>query len=166
MAARARRRRGLGLATGLAIVDALPVGVVADDAFYVILARALATGQGYHVLNVPGHPAGTHFPPGYPALLALLSFVAPAFPASVAAFKAFNAVFLAASAVLVARLLRMRLDMGAGWCRRGRRGDGGERAAADPEQPGAVGAVLPRLRARRCSSRSSGSSTSRRRPGA
>ncbi|HEX7978115.1 MAG TPA: hypothetical protein VF461_05895 [Gemmatimonadaceae bacterium] len=107
---------GLGLATGLAIVDALPVGVVADDAFYVILARALATGQGYHVLNVPGHPAGTHFPPGYPALLALLSFVAPAFPASVAVFKAFNALFLAASAVLVARLLRKRLEMGAGWC--------------------------------------------------
>jgi len=106
---------GLGLATGLAIVDALPVGVVADDAFYVILARSLASGQGYHVLNVPGHPAGTHFPPGYPALLALLSFVAPAFPASVAAFKAFNAVFLAASAVLVARLLRKRLEMGAGW---------------------------------------------------
>lgn len=106
----------IGLATGLAIVDALPVGVVADDAFYVILARALATGQGYHILNVPGQPAGTHFPPGYPALLALLSFVAPAFPGSVAAFKALNAVFLAASAVLVARLLRIRLDMGAGWC--------------------------------------------------
>jgi len=106
---------GLALATGLAIVDALPAGVVADDAFYVILARALATGQGYHVLNVPGHPAGTHFPPGYPALLALLSFVAPAFPASVAVFKAVNALFLAASAVLVARLLHRRLDMGAGW---------------------------------------------------
>jgi hypothetical protein len=106
---------GLGLATGLAIVDALPVGVVADDAFYVILARSLATGQGYHALNLPGHPAGTHFPPGYPALLALLSFVAPAFPASVAVFKAFNAVFLAAAAVLVARLLHRRLGMGGGW---------------------------------------------------
>jgi hypothetical protein len=106
---------GLGLAAGLAIVDALPVGVVADDAFYVILARSLATGQGYHALNLPGHPAGTHFPPGYPALLALLSFVAPAFPGSVAAFKAFNALFLAASAVLVALLLRRRLAMGAGW---------------------------------------------------
>jgi len=82
---------GLGLATGLAIVDALPVGVVADDAFYVILARSLATGQGYHALNLPGHPAGTHFPPGYPALLALLSLVAPAFPGNIAVFKAFNA---------------------------------------------------------------------------
>jgi hypothetical protein len=107
---------GIALAAGLAVVDALPVGVVADDAFYVILARALATGQGYRYLNVPGHPPGTHFPPGYPALLALVSFVAPAFPASVVAFKALNALFLAGTSVLVARLLRHRLGAGVAWC--------------------------------------------------
>ena len=105
----------LAVAVGLAIVDALPVGVVADDSFYVILARALASGEGYRYLNVPGHPAGTHFPPGYPALLALLSFVVPAFPASVVAFKALNAVFLAIASVCVARLLRVRVGLGAGW---------------------------------------------------
>jgi hypothetical protein len=105
----------LALAVGLAIVDALPVGVVADDSFYVILARALASGEGYRYLNVPGHPAATHFPPGYPALLALLSFVAPAFPASVVAFKALNAAFLAAASVLVARLLRTRVGLSTGW---------------------------------------------------
>ena len=107
---------GVALAVGLAIVDALPAGVVADDAFYVILARALASGEGYRYLNVPGHPAGTHFPPGYPALLALVSFVAPAFPASVVAFKALNAAFLAAAAVLVARLLRTRAGLPPAWC--------------------------------------------------
>lgn len=105
----------LALAVGLSIVDGLPVGVVADDSFYVILARALASGEGYRYLNVPGHPAGTHFPPGYPALLALVSFVAPAFPASIVAFKALNAAFLAAAAVLVARLLRTRLGLSAAW---------------------------------------------------
>ncbi|HTK49394.1 MAG TPA: hypothetical protein VL328_15555 [Gemmatimonadaceae bacterium] len=105
----------LGLAAGVAVVDALPVGVVADDAFYVILARSIATGQGYRALNVPGLPAGTHFPPGYPALLALVSFVAPAFPASVAAFKALNALFLAATAVLATRLLRRRVGAGPWW---------------------------------------------------
>ncbi|HEU4721855.1 MAG TPA: hypothetical protein VFS59_10875 [Gemmatimonadaceae bacterium] len=106
----------LALAVGIAIVDALPAGVVADDAFYVILARALASGEGYRYLNVPGHPAGTHFPPGYPALLALVSFVVPAFPASVVAFKALNAAFLAAASVLVARLLRDRLELSPLWC--------------------------------------------------
>jgi hypothetical protein len=105
----------LALAAGIAIVDALPVGVVADDSFYVILARALASGEGYRYLNVPGHPAGTHFPPGYPALLALLSFVLPAFPASVVAFKLLNAVFLAVASVCVARLLRSRAGLGAAW---------------------------------------------------
>ena len=107
---------GLALAVGLAIVDALPAGVVADDAFYVILARALASGEGYRYLNVPGHPPGTHFPPAYPALLALVSFVAPAFPASVVAFKALNAAFLAAASVQVARLLRSRTGLSAAWC--------------------------------------------------
>ncbi len=76
---------GLAIAVGLAVVDALPVGVVADDSFYVILARALASGEGYRYLNVPGHPAATHFPPGYPALLSLLSLVVP-FPASIIVF--------------------------------------------------------------------------------
>ncbi|MFL5620090.1 MAG: hypothetical protein ACJ79A_17060 [Gemmatimonadaceae bacterium] len=105
----------LAFAAGIAIVDALPVGVVADDSFYVILARALASGQGYRYLNVPGHPAATHFPPGYPALLAILSFVMPAFPASVVGFKMFNAVFLAVASICVARLLRSRAGLGAAW---------------------------------------------------
>lgn len=106
---------GVALACGLAVVDGLPVGVVADDSMYVILARSLATGQGYRFLNIPGLPAGTHFPPGYPALLALVSFVAPSFPDSVVVFKALNAAFLAVASVGVALLLRRRLDVGAGW---------------------------------------------------
>ena len=105
----------LALVAGLAVVDGLPVGVVADDSMYVILARSLATGQGFRFLNVPGLPNGTHFPPGYPAVLALVSFVAPAFPDSVVVFKALNALFLAAAAVCVALLLRRRLGLGAGW---------------------------------------------------
>lgn len=90
------------LAIGLAIIDALPVGVALDDAMYVILAKALATGQGYRWLNLPGAPAATHFPPGYPALLAVIWRVFPSFPANVLAFKAVNALLLAlAGAALV-----------------------------------------------------------------
>lgn len=105
-------RRGLLLVTavaliaGLAVVDARPVGVMYDDAMYVMLARSLATGQGYRVLNVPGHPAATHFPPGYPAVLAAVSWLAPEFPASVAVFKALNAIFLGIAALLVTVLAR------------------------------------------------------------
>lgn len=104
----------VGLAAGLAVVDARPVGVVHDDAMYVILARALASGEGYRFLNLPGAPAATHFPPGYPALLAVVSLFAPAFPANVVVFKALNAIFLAASAMLVACFARSRA-VGSRW---------------------------------------------------
>jgi hypothetical protein len=104
----------LGLAIGIAILDATPVGVATDDAMYVILAKALATGQGYRFLNLPGAPAATHFPPGYPALLALLWKLAPDFPANVMLFKSVNAVCLALIAVAVARFARVRL-LPAGW---------------------------------------------------
>jgi hypothetical protein len=99
----------LALAAGVAVIDGLPVGVVHDDAMYVILARSLASGEGYRFLNLPGAPAATHFPPGYPAVLAAVSFVAPAFPASVVVFKVLNALFLAVAAVLVARFARARV---------------------------------------------------------
>lgn len=98
------------LAVGVAVIDELAVGVVKDDGMYVVLARALASGQGYRYLNLPGTPAATHFPPGYPALLAVLSLFVPRFPANLLAFKLMNAALLAAGAVLVARLLRERID--------------------------------------------------------
>ena len=103
----------LALITGIAIVDALRVGVFHDDAMYVILARSIASGQGYRYLNLPGAPAATQHPPGYPALLALVSWFAPAFPANVTVFKILNAILGAASAVLVTMFARSRaLDPG------------------------------------------------------
>lgn len=94
------------LGIGLAIIDALPVGVFYDDAMYVILAKSLATGHGYRWLNLPGTPPATHFPPGYPALLATIWRAFPSFPANVLAFKVANALLLALASggmVLLAR---------------------------------------------------------------
>ncbi len=42
-----------------------------DNAVYLILARAIATGRGYVNLHLPGTPPHTDYPPGFPALLAL-----------------------------------------------------------------------------------------------
>jgi len=106
----------LALATGIGVIDALPVGVFHDDAMYVILARSIASGQGYRYLNIPGAPAATQHPPGYPALLALVSWIAPAFPANITAFKALNAIIGAASAVLVTGFARRALDPGWAVC--------------------------------------------------
>src|SRR5438477_8462030 len=104
----------VAFAAGIAAIDSRPVGVVHDDAMYVILARSLATGQGFRYLNLPGAPPATHFPPGYPALLALITWVLPAFPANIVAFKTMNAVLLAIGAVLVTRFARTRV-LDAGW---------------------------------------------------
>src|SRR3954471_1684968 len=99
------------LAVGAALVDGLPVGVMNDDGMYVILAKSLATGHGYRWLNLPGTPAAIHFPPGYPALLALLWLLVQAFPANVIVFKLANALFMAVAAAATFSLARQRLEM-------------------------------------------------------
>lgn len=49
----------------------LPVGAFNDDAIYVILGRALASGAGYRSLYLVGAPIQEKLPPLWPALLAL-----------------------------------------------------------------------------------------------
>jgi hypothetical protein len=104
----------LALAAGLYVVDTLPVGGFYDDAFYVILAKSLATGHGYRNLNLPGAPFATHYPPGYPLFLAALWKIGPAFPANLVWFKAANAVFLSIAAGVACLFARERLGLGAG----------------------------------------------------
>jgi hypothetical protein len=87
------------------------VGIIRDDAMYVVLAKSLASGHGYSWLHLPGAPAATHFPPGYPAVLALLWWISPAFPVNLIVFKLANALFGAAAAVGVAALVRARFGM-------------------------------------------------------
>jgi hypothetical protein len=43
-----------------------------DGAGYAVLGEALVSGRGYREIDVPGTPRHAHFPPGYPAALALL----------------------------------------------------------------------------------------------
>jgi hypothetical protein len=78
-----------------------------------LLAKALATGDGYRMINLPGSPHATHYPPGYPFLLSLLWRIAPDFPDNVVVFKFANAVLLAVASVGVYWFARSRLGMGA-----------------------------------------------------
>lgn len=103
----------LVLAVGLLLVNGLPVGVVHDDAMYVILSKALASGRGYRWIHLPGAPPATHFPPAYPAVLAVLWRIFPVFPQNIIAFKTLNAVFLAAASFGIAVFARRRLHFGA-----------------------------------------------------
>jgi len=101
----------LVLVVAVAIINALPVGVVYDDGMYVVLAKSIATGHGLRWLNLPGTPPATHFPPGYPAFLALLWTIVPRFPANVLLFKLANAVLTAVAGMLTFRFMRERCQM-------------------------------------------------------
>ena len=98
----------LVLAVGSVAIDGEGVGIMRDDSMYVVLAKSLATGRGFHWIHVPGAPAATHFPPGYPAVLALLWRLFPTFPANVIVFKLVNVLFSACAAFGLARLARAR----------------------------------------------------------
>ena len=102
----------LALGVALLTVTPWPVGVFQDDAIYVVLAKALASGDGFRMINLPGAPHATHFPPGYPMLLAALWKLAPDFPDNIVVFKFVNALFLAATAVGTYKLSRSRFDLG------------------------------------------------------
>lgn len=104
----------LTLVAAIHAIEPLPIGVFYDDAQYVILAKSLATGQGYRFLNLPGAPAGTHFPPGYPAFLALIWRISPAFPENVALMKFANAILLGVVALVTYRFANRTLELSAG----------------------------------------------------
>ena len=103
------------LLVGMLAVRPYLVGSFFDDGVYVILGKALATGQGYRYLHLPGHPMATHYPPGYPILLAALWRIAPEFPANVAVFQFANALLLAAAAVGSYLFVRGRLQCSPAW---------------------------------------------------
>jgi hypothetical protein len=62
-------------------------GTIHDDGLYLITAKAMAEGKGYHVLSLPGEPKQTKYPIGFPALIAVLWKIAPNFPGNLPFLK-------------------------------------------------------------------------------
>jgi hypothetical protein len=56
------------------------VGLYIDEAWYVLLAKSLATGQGYSLINSPTPFLPPLYPPGFPLLLSLAWRLSPQFP--------------------------------------------------------------------------------------
>ena len=63
------------------------VGLFVDDAWYVLLAKALSHGDGFLLISSASTPIPPNVPPGFPAMLALCFRVAPDFPANVPLLK-------------------------------------------------------------------------------
>jgi len=64
----------VALVAGWGVAFAAPrdftVGTFVDDAQYAVLAKAIRAHGTYRVLNLPGAPVETKYPPGWPAVLA------------------------------------------------------------------------------------------------
>ena len=101
------------LAVMLLAITPWPVGVFYDDGIYLILAKSLASGEGYRYLNLPGAPSATRYPPAWPAVLAVLWKISPRFPDNVDLFKAANGVCLALAAAGLVHYGRARLGLAA-----------------------------------------------------
>lgn len=86
-----------------------------DDAIYVVTAKALAEGEGYHLISLPGAPAQTKYPPLYPALLALVWRAWPDFPANLLALQGLS-LLCGCAALALFYLFAVRF----GYCRRGK----------------------------------------------
>lgn len=59
------------------------VGLVVDDAWYVMLAKALATGQGYTLINSPTPGIVPFYAPAFPFLLSIFYRISPSFPGNI-----------------------------------------------------------------------------------
>ncbi len=94
----------LVLACAIASITPDPIGVFWDDGVYLLTAKALAAGDGYRYMYLPGTPPAIHYPPIFPLVLAALLKVTPAFPANVAVLKLLNPVLLAVAVFGAARL--------------------------------------------------------------
>lgn len=67
----------LTLAISLYNYQSVQIGLYNDDANYILLARSLAQGGDYGLINTPEQPATSRFPFGYPLVLAPIVALAP-----------------------------------------------------------------------------------------
>lgn len=86
------------------------VGIIGDDAWYALLGRTLARGDGFLQPNTPTPGLLPYLPPGFPLLLAPLWLVAPDFPANVALLKGLSIVAMLAASGLTYVYVRAHRD--------------------------------------------------------
>ena len=63
-------------------------GLMVDDAWYIVLAKALASGEGFRLISSASTPIQPLYPPAFPAVLSLLVHFTPEFPQNVLFLKA------------------------------------------------------------------------------
>src|SRR5262249_21285280 len=85
------------------------VGLAIDDGWYVLLAKALATGQGYTLVNSPSPGILPLYPPGFPFLLSIFYRISPNFPENIWLLKSVSiAAMIGVGALAYRYLVRIR----------------------------------------------------------
>jgi hypothetical protein len=79
------------------------VGLTIDDAWYVLLAKSLATGQGYTLVNSPTPGILPLYPPGFPFLLSIFYRISPNFPDNIWLLKSVSIAAMMGAGVLAYR---------------------------------------------------------------
>jgi hypothetical protein len=81
-------------------------GLYHDDGIYIATAKSIAERGSYRLINLPGEPFATKYPPLYPATLAVVWKIWPEFPANLALLKSVNCALVAALLVVIAAWLK------------------------------------------------------------
>jgi hypothetical protein len=89
-------------------------GAGRDDAVYMVTAKSLASGNGYHQENLPGRPFLTKYPPMFPLFLSMAWRLTPEFPRTLETGSILQACLLP---VYLAFLLLVLRQLGFSWRR-------------------------------------------------
>lgn len=76
-------------------------GLVVDDAWYIVLAQSLHSGNGFRLISSAAEPILPAVPPGFPAVLSALWAIEPRFPDNVMLLKSVSIAAMFAVATLV-----------------------------------------------------------------
>lgn len=92
-------------------------GLMVDDGWYMLLAKALAEGAGYRLISSATTAILPMYPPGFPAVLAPVFMIAPDFPENVWLLKSVSIAAMMGVGVLsylyLSRERRMARDLAA-----------------------------------------------------
>jgi hypothetical protein len=83
-------------------------GLMVDDAYYVLMAKALSEGQGYRLVSSATTAMVPLYPPGFPAILSAIFYLRPEFPANVYLLKSVSIAAMFGVGVLTYLYLRRR----------------------------------------------------------